>query len=280
MDWHLSFTRTVFTVVLITLLFGCASGTGPAPVASISTSPKPPPLANLSEKKYLVQKGDTLYSIAFATGVSAKLLAKYNKIAPPYIIYPGKWLSLVNQGTSATPKPVVTAKVSKKWQKKLDSQKKGTYSKNVTKPKRSTTTQQKKSYIESKDNNFASKIAKWVWPAKGRVVSAYSASAQGNKGIDIAGLRGSDIVASAAGKVVYSGNALRGYGNLIIIKHNDDFLSAYAHNDRIFVKEKQRIKQGQVIAKMGDTGSDKVQLHFEIRFRGKSVNPAHYLPKR
>ena len=103
---------------------------------------------------------------------------------------------------------------------------------------------------------------------------------QGNKGIDIAGLKGSNIVATAAGKVVYAGAALRGYGKLIIIKHNDDYLSAYAHNDKVFVKEKQKIKLGQVIATMGKTDANKVLLHFEIRFRGKSVNPSNYLPTR
>jgi len=132
--------------------------------------------------------------------------------------------------------------------------------------------------LQEGDN--AKKISKWIWPAKGRVVSVYSASMQGNKGIDIAGLKGSNIIASAAGKVVYAGSALKGYGKLLIIKHNDDFLSAYAHNDQLFVKEQQQIRQGQLIAKMGKTESKTVQLHFEIRFRGKSVNPANYLPKR
>ncbi|OIQ47296.1 MAG: hypothetical protein BM565_07430 [Gammaproteobacteria bacterium MedPE] len=274
--------RIFLAAVMVFTVTSCSTPTGPAPVSSISTSKNTAEYPiKLSGKKYKVKKGDTLYSIAFAAGMSAKELSKINNINPPYIIYPGKWLSLVNKKPSI--KVVKKNEVSKKWHKKLDRQNKDTYSKNVIKPKRSTNKQTKNVKIvpsAKKKSNYAKKISKWIWPAKGRVVSAYSATKQGNKGIDIAGLKGSNVVASAAGKVVYAGNALRGYGNLIIIKHNDNYLSAYAHNDSIFVKEKQRIKQGQIIAKMGNTESERVQLHFEIRFRGKSVNPNNYLPKR
>ena len=102
----------------------------------------------------------------------------------------------------------------------------------------------------------------------------------GNKGIDIAGSKGQAIVATADGRVVYAGNALRGYGNLIIIKHNDDYLSAYAHNDTMLVREQQEVKAGQKIATMGSTGTSSTRLHFEIRYKGKSVNPLQYLPQR
>ena len=116
----------------------------------------------------------------------------------------------------------------------------------------------------------------WMWPAKGTVIRNFSSS---NKGIDIAGSRGQNINAAAAGQVVYSGNALRGYGNLVIINHNNEFLSAYAHNDMLLVKEGQNVKRGQVIAKMGSTDASRVMLHFEIRYKGNSVNPRNYLPK-
>lgn len=274
--------RILLVTVIVLIVASCTTPSGPAPVSSISTSKNASKYPiKLSGKKYKVKKGDTLYSIAFAAGISAKELSRINNIKPPYVIYPGKWLNLVNKKPPI--KVVKKNEVSKKWHKKLDRQNKDTYSKNVIKPKRSTNKQTKNVKVVSsakKKSNYAKKISKWIWPAKGRVVSAYSASKQGNKGIDIAGLKGSNVVASAAGKVVYAGNALRGYGNLIIIKHNDNYLSAYAHNDSIFVKEKQRIKQGQIIAKMGNTESERVQLHFEIRFRGKSVNPKNYLPKR
>lgn len=113
---------------------------------------------------------------------------------------------------------------------------------------------------------------------KGRVIKNFSAGDQGNKGIDIAGQRGQAIVSTAEGTVVYSGNALRGYGNLVIVKHNDNYLSAYAHNDQLLVREGQSVKAGQKIATMGSSGTNSVRLHFEIRYQGKSVNPKRYLP--
>ncbi len=122
------------------------------------------------------------------------------------------------------------------------------------------------------------KVESWLWPTKGRVIGKFSAGDQGNKGIDIAGQRGQAIVATAAGSVVYSGNALRGYGNLIIIKHNDNYLSAYAHNAQLLVREGQNVIAGQKIATMGSSGTSSVKLHFEIRYQGKSVNPSRYLP--
>jgi len=264
--------------LIVGFLTGCATPTGPAPVSSISAASKKYDRPIISGAHYIVKRGDTLFSIAFAAGMSHKSLAINNKIPKPYTIYPGMKLTL-----SKNKPPIKVVKktpVSKKWHKKLDSQKKPTYSKPVTKPKRSTKKPRSTTKRVSLSSGKAQKISKWIWPAKGRVVSVYSASSQGNKGIDIAGLNGSNIVASAAGKVVYAGSALKGYGNLIIIKHNDDFLSAYAHNKTLFVKEKQQIRQGQLIAKMGKTESKTVQLHFEIRFRGKSVNPVNYLPKR
>jgi len=274
------FIKVVIVSFIISYLTGCASNTGPAPVSSISTSKKIVRPGQLSDSQYKVIKGDTLYSISFAAGVAPKLLAQLNNLSPPYVIYPGSWLTLST--TKKTVPIVKKTSVSKKWRKRVDRQKKDRYSKDVAKPKRSAKKPEyaPKPYSTSKLSSKAKKISKWIWPAKGRVVSAYSAQEQGNKGIDIAGLKGSNIVAAAAGKVVYAGAALRGYGKLVIIKHNDDYLSAYAHNDKIFVKEKQRIKQGQVIAIMGQTGATRVMLHFEIRFRGKSVNPSNYLPKR
>ncbi|QWA10032.1 murein hydrolase activator NlpD [Sodalis ligni] len=123
-------------------------------------------------------------------------------------------------------------------------------------------------------------IAGWRWPTDGKIIDSFSAAEGGNKGIDISGSRGQPVKATADGRVVYAGNALRGYGNLIIIKHNDDYLSAYAHNDTMLVREQQEVKAGQSIATMGSTGTSSVRLHFEIRYKGKSVNPLRYLPQR
>jgi len=118
----------------------------------------------------------------------------------------------------------------------------------------------------------------WAWPAAGKVIAPFSDS--GNKGVDIAGQSGDSVTAAGAGKVVYVGAGLRGYGNLVIIKHNSSFLSAYAHNQKILVKEGQAVKRGQEIALLGDSDADRPKLHFEIRRQGKPVDPLKYLPKR
>ena len=115
----------------------------------------------------------------------------------------------------------------------------------------------------------------WMWPVKGKVLAPFSEAA---KGMDIAGRKGAPVLAAAAGRVVYAGVGLRGYGQLVIIKHNDTWLSAYAHNDKILVKEQQDVKKGQKIAEMGSTDADQVKLHFEVRRQGKPVDPAKYLP--
>lgn len=117
----------------------------------------------------------------------------------------------------------------------------------------------------------------WRWPARGRVIEKFS---NATKGIDISGSLGDKVMAAASGRVVYAGNALPGYGNLIIIKHNDDYLTAYANNQNILVKEQQDVKVGQQIATMGKTGTSSVRLHFEIRYKAKSVDPIKYLPKQ
>ncbi|MBS1188569.1 MAG: Peptidoglycan-binding LysM:Peptidase [Rhodocyclaceae bacterium] len=118
----------------------------------------------------------------------------------------------------------------------------------------------------------------WAWPSAGKVLAAYSENT--NKGLDLGGKSGDPVFAAGDGRVVYAGSGLRGYGQLVIVKHNNSFLSAYAHNQKILVKEKQEVTRGQKIAEMGDTDSDKVKLHFEIRRQGKPIDPLIYLPKR
>jgi lipoprotein NlpD len=132
----------------------------------------------------------------------------------------------------------------------------------------------------SNSANNTTPVSSWLWPVNGKIIDNFSLSDGGNKGIDVAGTRGQPILATADGRVVYAGNALRGYGNLIIIKHNDDYLSAYAHNDTMLVREQQQVTAGQKIATMGSTGTSSARLHFEIRYKGKSVNPLRYLPQR
>lgn len=119
----------------------------------------------------------------------------------------------------------------------------------------------------------------WLWPTQGDLLERFSANGP-NKGIDIAGKKGQPIIAAETGQVVYQGSGLRGYGQLIIIKHNADFLSAYAHCDKIYVKEGNVIKRGQKIADMGSSGTDRAMLHFEVRYRGAPVDPLAYLPRK
>uniref|UniRef100_UPI0032B300D9 glutamate-cysteine ligase family protein n=1 Tax=Marinobacter nauticus TaxID=2743 RepID=UPI0032B300D9 len=121
---------------------------------------------------------------------------------------------------------------------------------------------------------------RWHWPHSGTVIANFSSSGKVNKGIDIAGNPGDAVKAAADGSVVYAGNGLLGYGNLIIVNHNEHYLSAYAHNRKILVKEGEGVKAGQVIAELGNTGTDKPKLHFEIRKNGNPVDPSRYLPRR
>ena len=273
-------------ILLVANLFSCSSRDKPAPVVTVyGSTPLNKRVQNtINTNEYKVQAGETLYSIAWRANSDVRQIAKLNNISPPYNIYPHQKLILVAKNTEKSSQASKNKHSSKKQtkssnqtsnqavKKSVASSKKQAYGKNVSKKK-----------IVQNDlpkTNFSQKISQWKWPVKGKVIARFSSKAQGNKGIDIAGRRGTNIRAAASGKVVYAGSALRGYGKLIIIKHNDDYLSAYAHNDKILVKEQQQIKAGDIVAKMGDTDAERVMLHFEVRFRGKSVDPLKYLPKK
>lgn len=189
---------------------------------------------------YKVKKGDTLYSVGFRSGHGYKRLAAWNKIVPPYDIYIGQTLRLFQ-------------KKSSQYLKKV-----------------------KKSPDISVNNKKVLKL-NWRWPIRGKVLKSFYLT--GRKGIDISGRVGQNIKATEAGVVVYSGSGLVGYGKLLIIKHNYLYLSAYAHNRRLLVKEGQKVKAGQVIAEMGVGADGQPSLHFEIRKNGTPVNPVTYLSK-
>ena len=233
---------------------------------------------------YVVQKGDTLYSIARKNGQSVNFLASVNNLEPPYTLKLGQklLLSRENAVTPATQKenaevPVAgstTASTATAATKPSTST--ATTKPATTKPATSTVAQTP--IVQTKTRKVSG--VTWSWPTtSGRVIEQFSTSEQGNKGLDISGQRGQAVLAAADGQVVYSGNALRGFGNLIIINHTNEYLSAYAHNDALLVKEGQKVKRGQQIARMGNTDASSVRLHFEIRYRGQSVNPISYLPK-
>lgn len=219
---------------------------------------------------HVVREGETLYGIAWRYGRDFKELARHNEMSPPYVISPGQRISLE-----------LNPNVSKKYS---NSSKSSARSKsNVTERKGSKELGNDVTKVK-KHNKF--KDIKWSWPHVGPILAKFNpgktakATSTINKGIDIGGGLGDSVKAAAAGEVVYAGNGLRGYGNLVIINHNERFLSAYAHNRKILVKEGQHIKRGQKIAEMGRSGSDRVKLHFEIRKDGNPVNPLKYLPSQ
>lgn len=280
------FSKILCCVLVSINLFACSSRDKPAPVINVyGSTPLQKSVKNsINTNEYTVRSGETLYSIAWRANSDVRQIAILNEISPPYNIYSGQKLFLVSKNKGKSTKASSSKDLSKKQTKSssqtshkvvkntIASSKKQAYGENVSKKK-----------IENSNlpkTNFSQKISHWQWPVKGNVIAKFSSKAQGNKGIDIAGRRGTSIRSAASGKVVYAGSALRGYGKLIIIKHNDDYLSAYAHNDKILVKEQQQINIGDVIAKMGNTDAQRVMLHFEVRFRGKSVNPLKYLPKK
>jgi lipoprotein YgeR len=197
--------------------------------------------APLGDGLYQVKSGDTLYSIARNTGRSVNEIQRLNQLSDNTIQI-GQILK-VGASTAATPAPTRP---------------------NITTPKPTPPPAPVAPAIEL------------AWPSKGTVLQRYNGTS--NKGIDIVGAAGSPIFAAASGKVAYAGNGIRSYGNLLIIKHDKDYLTAYAHNQRILVKEGDNVKQGQNVAEMGSSGSDKVKLHFELRFKGKAINPSPFLP--
>lgn len=215
---------------------------------------------------YTVKAGDSLMSISRKSGVSYSNLIRINHLQKPYGIYTGQRIYLKSNSSSEsladrTPQKVVPVAGGNTQ----------TTASSTAVPASVATAPTK---VVSGKSRSVSGVS-WMWPARGTVIRNFSST---NKGIDIAGSRGQNVNAAASGQVVYSGNALRGYGNLIIINHDNEYLSAYAHNDMLLVKEGQRVKKGQVIAKMGSTDASRVMLHFEIRYRGNSVNPRKYLP--
>ena len=211
--------------------------------------------------RHTVNKGDTLYSIAWRYGHDYKRLAAWNGIKPPFTIYPGQVIKLIPARKSgALQPPPVTDKQSRKPDRPVAA------TRDTTSPKKTA----------AGPAPPAGDI-RWQWPARGKLLKPSTLTAK--KGINIGGRRGQKVVAAATGKVVYSGSGLRGYGNLIIIKHNDTYLSAYAHNRDLVVKEGETVKAGQQISTMGVDGKGAPVLHFEIRKNGQPVDPLGQLPR-
>lgn len=240
-------------LAVVLAVHGCATG-GLAPVVSRDTGSRSGTTADKVQAaavKHVVVRGDTLYSIAFRYGQDYRDLARWNSIKEPYLIIPGQVIRL-------TPPPAAT-------------------------PPRTTAKRAPPAALVPQPPPAAPAEARsmelqWRWPVSGRVLP--SSSPTSKKGVDIAGRQGESIMAAAPGVVVYSGSGLLGYGRLIIIKHSDTYLSAYAYNERLLVQEGDRVADGQTIATMGLGNDGRPVLHFQIRKDGKPVNPLDYLPKR
>lgn len=262
--------------LLMVLLSGCASPP-PGGVQVVDRNSREP----VTSGHYIVQRGDTLWSIAFRFGWDWKELARRNGIAPPHVIYPGQRIRF--DGGPVTPAPVVATRPAASPQPARTPAPAPVVTTPVTTPTPSqpvvVTPQQPKPAPAPPVASAPRSAGGWIWPAKGQIIGRFSSNGSLNKGIDIAGELGQPVLAASDGAVVYAGSGLRGYGELVIIKHSDTYVSAYGHNRRLLVQEGQQVKAGQTIAEMGSTGTDRVKLHFEIRRQGKPVDPLQYLPK-
>ena len=206
----------------------------------------------------VVQRGDNLYRIAIDNNIAPRDLAAWNSIAPPYTIYPGQRLRLYPGSGSQSPRASA-----------------GT----VTRPTPPRSTAPPASTPMPSAPPISSGVA-WRWPVDGQLLSRFEAGEPTKQGVDIAGTGGAPVRASGDGTVVYSGSGLVGYGELIIIKHNEQWLSAYGHNRNRLVNDGAVVKAGQQIAELGRTGAARDMLHFEIRYNGKPVDPLKYLPQK
>jgi lipoprotein NlpD len=285
----------VLARILLSLVFFCLVACGShtrAPIEDRGTESL--------DLVYSVNKGDTLYSIAFRYGLDFRSVAAGNGITAPYIIYPGQKINLdevvsprepgrplvmpaqqskpvytipPSSGAAFSPAPGSVAAVPVAPAPLIENQAKPVIASPIptASPMPAASQPKPKTYV-------GANVTTWLWPASGPVTRGYSQNV--HKGIDIGGNRGDPIVAVAAGKVVYAGTGIVGFGELLIVKHNDVYLSAYGHNDRLLVSEGQVVSAGEIIAEKGSSGTDTVKLHFEIRKEGKPIDPQKVLPRR
>ena len=267
--------RSGFSALTLLALAACTSSPRtPAPVETRGSSPKVSAQATVTAPAaetvkgmpgtenagkpgfYTVQRGDTLTRIALDHGHSWRDLASWNSLPNAHLIEVGQVLRVAPPNATVEASGVVV--------QPLGSAEVATAAKPVAAPTPAPS---------ANDEGLG-----FAWPASGSVIGGFDEAK--NKGLDIGGKAGDPVLAAADGQVVYAGAGLRGYGNLIILKHNNTFLTAYAHNQALLVKEDQKVRKGQKIAEMGKTDADRVKLHFEIRRQGKPVDPAKYLPAR
>ena len=252
-------TRALLIGLAIAMLAACSTTVVREPASSSSTRK---PSQAKPGATVRVQRGDTLYGIAFRNGVDVKDLAAWNGLASPYTIYPGQSLKLY-PGSGSRPAATTTTPARPAT---------GTSTRPTPPPAPIT---RPAATPAPANSGFA-----WRWPADGHLIGRFVNGDATKQGVDIAGSNGQAVRAAADGVVVYSGAGLVGYGELIIVKHNEQWLSAYGHNRKRLVNEGQSVKAGQQIAEMGSSGAAREMLHFEIRHNGKPVDPLQYLPAR
>ena len=222
---------------------------------------------------YTVKQGDTLARIGLEAGQPYRDIARWNNLDNPNRIETGQVLRIIPPGSveeGAVSRPVAASKVLA-----MPLPPAGKPAQAASAPVAAANA----SAVVAAPATVVEDDVSFIWPVRGDIVATFD-EAKNRKGLDIGGVAGAPILAAADGKVVYAGSGLRGYGNLIIVKHSATYLTAYAHNQTLLVKEEQTVKQGQKIAEMGNSDADQVKLHFEVRKLGKPVDPAKYLPIR
>ena len=294
-------TWLTMAVALISLLAGCADNP-PAVIEnkSVPAAIETPEVRQASAPEaaieadvgqmlqrgpnYIVQPGDTLYAVAFRLGMDYRTLAEINNIEPPYVIRVSQSLKTIDAGSGTLvdaayyTASVAPAKSAAVEPDRLESPPRQTSPAPAPARRQAEPRPSSHTLSTAKSAMPNGPVDRWVWPAEGEVSRPFSD--ERHKGIDLAGQRGAPVMATAPGVVVYAGTGVTGYGALLILKHNDTYLSAYGHNDELLAAEGEQVKVGQVIARMGSTDADSVKLHFEIRRDGRPVNPTELLPSR
>ncbi len=262
--WNLGGKVSVIAATFAGLILaGCANQSGNrAPVNDLNSAAS---TAAVSARTYTVKPGDTLTKISRSTGVDENTIKRLNKITDPKKIYAGLILKLSDgsEPAAAPSGPTAIPASTKAEARPLDQS------------GASNTTTASEPSTPSRAADAA--VINWGWPAQGKVIQGYTAN---TKGIDIAGNAGDPVIAAANGTVMYSGNGVRGLGNLIIVDHDNGFITAYAHNRALLVKTGQKVKKGAKIAEMGQSDASSVKLHFEVRRQGTPVDPMQYLPSK
>jgi len=286
------------TLAVVLVIAGCASPRGPAPVEDRGTMSRAPgavpggpqittdasgkPLPGIENYGkpgyYAVRPGDTIRRIGNETGQSWQNIVRWNNLDNPDLIEVGQVLRVVppvGPGTAVAVAPATAeGPVTKPATQPPAAPATPASGATAGKPASPATASAGPGAAASSGDDELG----WIWPANGSLIAGFDDAK--NKGFDISGKAGDAVLAAADGRVVYAGAGLRGYGNLIILKHNNTYLTAYAHNQTLLVKEDQSVQKGQKIAEMGSSDADRIKLHFEIRRQGKPVDPARYLPSR